>query len=140
DGREPLATTRWLRRSDGSVDGCAPLQLALDARRSRETDDRRAALIAVGEVRRGVDARGRGHQALGEGAQLVGVEVRVRLRRVRAVAARARDDSRATPSAQQRVNLFVESLSHLKSKHLKRISRRKPAPLRWTFALSQLAP
>src|SRR5207237_9323338 len=117
-------------RRGGRGGGGAPLQLALDARCARETDDRRAAFVAVGKVRGGGNASRRGQRTFGEGAQLVGVEVRVRLRRVCAVSARARNGSRARPSAQQRVNLFVESLSHLTTKNPKHISEKSEAHLR----------
>jgi len=73
-----------------------------------------AALVAVRQVRDGGEARGGWQSALGEGAQLVGVEVRSRARGARPVATRVRP--RATVPAQQRVNLFVEALFHLTPK------------------------
>jgi hypothetical protein len=89
------------------------LRLRTDARDACEADDDSAALIAVREVRRRVDACGRRQNPFRESTQLVRVEVRGHARRACAVNVFAHSCPPARAASEQRVDLFVEAFFHL---------------------------
>src|SRR5205085_11043796 len=84
-----------------------------------EADDDSAATVAVGEMRGGGEARRSRERPLRERAELVRIEMRA----VRAVSPRARLRRPTRAAPEQRIDLSVEALFHLK------LADRKLTPL-----------